>query len=174
VKVDISILENESIKLKGKQATFIVDPIKNMPKTASDGIIFLNGSKDKDTSRVTDYRTIIDGPGEYEVSGAKISGTKTPSGIIYKLSIDNISIVLGYAADAKMEGFSVGQVALINTGNNFNESFITALEPKLTILYGEKRIESAKTLGKDIASSVSKITIAKDKMPLEMEVVALG
>jgi hypothetical protein len=174
VKVDISIIGKGSLKLKGKRSTFIVDPVKDMPKTASDAVILLKGRVGKDLTRATDYRVVIEGPGEYEISGAKISGVKTVNGIIYKLTIDNVTIILGYSADAKMEGFSVGQVALINTSENFNEAFITALESKLTILYGEKRMESAKILGKNVTSSVSKITVLKDKLPTEMEVVALG
>jgi hypothetical protein len=172
--VDISIVGNQSIKLKGKQATFIVDPAKEMPKTVSDAIILLNGSHNVDVSRVTDFRIIIDGPGGYEVGGVKISGTKTAKGILYRLSIDGINIILGSAADAKMEGFNVCQVAVINTSNDFNESFVTALEAKITVLYGDKKVESAKTLGAESISLVPKITITKDKLPEKMEVAALG
>jgi hypothetical protein len=172
--VDISIVGINSIKLKGKQATIIVDPAKDMPKTPSDAVIFLNGRTNTDISRVTDFRLAIDGPGEYEVGGTKISGIRTPKGVIYKITIDSISIVLGFATDAKIEGFSVGQVAIVNTNTDFNEAFVTALEPKLVVLYGEKKMESAKTLGAENISPVSKITVAKDKLPLEMEVAVLG
>jgi hypothetical protein len=174
VVVDIAICGKNSIKLKGKQVTFIVDPGKELPKTASDAIILLNGSRDIDVAGAVDSQIIIDGPGGYEIGGAKISGTKTPIGTLYRLSIDDISIILGSAANVKMEGFNACQVAVINTGSDFNESFVTALEPKMTILYGDKKNESAKTLGAESVSSVSKITITKDKLPEKMEVVVLG
>ncbi len=80
--MDISIIGNQSIKLKGKQATFIVDPTKEMPKTAADAIILLNGLENMDISRVTDSRITIQGAGGYEVGGVKISGTVTPKGIL--------------------------------------------------------------------------------------------
>jgi len=172
--VDIAIVGKNSIKLKGKQATFIVDPTKEMSKTVSDAIILLNGSRNVDVSRVTDFRIIINGPGGYEVGGVKISGTKTTKGILYRLSIDDISIILGSAADAKMEDFNVCQVAVVNTSNDFNESFATALEAKITILYGDKKVESAKALGAESVSLIPKITITKDKLPEKMEVVVLG
>ena len=172
--MDISIVGGNSIKLKGKQATFVVDPVEKMPKTSADAIILLNGSRNIDVGRVTDYRIIIDGPGGYEVGGVKISGTKTSKETLYKLSIDNISIILGSAADAKMEGFNVCQIAVVNTTENFNESFVTALEPKMTILYGDKKTESAKTLGAESVVLVSKITITRDKLPGKMEIVVLG
>lgn len=172
--MDISIVGENSIKLKGKQATFIVDPVKEMPKTSADAVVLLNGSNNIDVGRVTDYRIVIDGAGGYEVGGIKISGTKTPKGILYRLSIDDISIILGSAADAKTEGFNVCQVAVVNTTEDFNEISITALEPKITVLYGDKKTESAKKLGAENVTLVPKMTITKDKLPEKMEVVVLG
>ncbi|MDZ4228320.1 MAG: hypothetical protein U1E54_03675 [Candidatus Levybacteria bacterium] len=172
--MDISIIGENSIKFKSKQVTFIVDPTSAMPKTSSDAIILLNGSRNIDVGRVIDYRIIIDGAGGYEVGGVKISGTKTSNGTLYRLSIDNISIILGSAADAKMEGFNVCQIAVVNTTENFNESFVTALEPKMTILYGDKKTESAKTLGTESVTLVPKVTITKDKLPEKMEIVVLA
>jgi len=172
--VDISIVDGNSIRLKGKQSTFIVDPSKKMPKTPADAVILLDGEENIDVSRVTDSRIILNGPGEYEVSGVKISGMKTPKGTLYKLSIDGISIILGFATELKTEGFNACQVALVNTGSDFNESFVTALEPKMTILYGEQKLQAAKALGKESAIPVSKVTTSKEKLPVEMEVAVLG
>lgn len=171
--MDIAIVGKNSIKIKGKQVTFIVDPEKGMPKISADAIILLDGSADIDTSRVTDYRIVIDGPGGYEVGGAKISATRTPNGTLYRFSIDDVSIVLGGAADTKTEGSDVCQVAVVNTSTDFNESFVTALESKITVLYGDKKAESAKALGTESVVPVPKITIAKDKLPEKMEVVVL-
>lgn len=173
--MDISIVGQQSIKIKGKKAAFIIDPAKGMPKTASDAIILLDGKKEIDLSRVTDYRTIIDGPGEYEIGGVKISGTKTPSGTLYRFSVDGVSVIIGYPTDAQGEGFNVCQVAVVNANIDLSESsFVTTLEPKISILYGEKKLEAAKTLGAGNTSSISKVTITKDKLPEKMEVVVLG
>jgi len=172
--VDIAIVGKNSIKLKGKQVTFIVDPTEGMPKTTADAIILLNGGDNIDVGRVIDSRITIDGPGGYEIGGSKISGTKTPKGTLYRFSIDDISIVLGFATDARIEGFNTCQVAVVNTNSDFNEAFITALEPKITFLYGDKKAESAKTLGAESVSSVPKLTIAKDKLPDKMEIVVLA
>jgi hypothetical protein len=172
--VDISVIDGNSIKLKGKQATFIVDPVKQMPKTSADGIILLAGKSNVDISRVTDFRIVIDGPGEYEVGGVKISGTKTPKGTLYDLSIDNINVILGSTAEIKAEGFNACQIAVVNTTGDFNESSLTALEPKISVLYGEKKIEAAKALGAEAVIPVSKISAIKDKLPEKMEVVVLS
>lgn len=172
--VDIAIVGQNSIKLRGKQVTFIVDPSSALPKTSADAIILSNGYADIDISRVTDSRIIIEGAGGYEVGGAKISGTTTSKGILYRISIDGLNIILGKAAETKAEGFNACQVAVVNADRDFNASFITALEPRIAVLYGDKNIEAAKTLGAENAGPVSKITITQDKLPEKMEVMVLG
>jgi hypothetical protein len=51
---------------------------------------------------------------------------------------------------------------------------VTALEPKITVLYGDKKEESAKKLGAESVNMVPKVTILKDKLPEEMEIAVLG
>lgn len=172
--MDIAIVGKNSIRMKGKQVTFVVDPIKEMPKIAADASILLNGEEGVDVSRATDTRIIINGAGGYEVGGAKISGTTTSKGTLYRISIDGVTVIIGRAAEAKAEGFSSCQVLVINTDSEFNESFVTALEPKIVVLYGNNKKEAAKTLGAENIPSVSKITVTKDKLPEKMEVVVLN
>ncbi len=171
--MDISIIGENSIRLKGKLATFIVDPSSDMPKTSADAIILLNNISSIDTSRVVDSRITIAGSGEYEIGGTKISAVSAPNGILYKFFIDNISIILGRTAEFKAEGFSACQVRVINADSEFNESFVTALEPKITVLYGSRKQEAAKTLGAENVSPISKITVTKDKLPEKMEIIVL-
>ena len=172
--MDIAIVGKTSIKIKGKKASFIVDPSKEIPKTSSDAIILSNGYDNIDISRVTDSRIIIEGAGGYEVGGVKISGALTPKGILYKLSIDDVVVIIGSPTESKTEGFTACQIAVVNTDSDFNESFVTALEPRVIVLYGTSKIDSAKTLGAENITLVSKITIAKDKLPEKMEIVVLG
>jgi hypothetical protein len=172
--VDISIIGEKSIKIKGKRTTFLIDPMKGMTKTSADAIVLLRGREGIDLSRVTDARIIVEGPGSYEVGGTRFSGLKTPNGTLYRFQIDDVVIILGRATDSKVEEFNTCQVAIVNTDENFNESFVTAMEPKITILYGDKKIESAKTLGGENIAPVSKISVGKDKFPEKMEVAVLG
>lgn len=172
--MDIAIVGKTSIKLKGKKTSFVVDPSEDAPKTSADAIILLNGYDNIDLSRVTDSRVIIDGRGEYEVGGSKVSGTTTPQGTLYRISIDGVDIVVGRGTETKAEGFNACQVAVVNTDGDFNESSITSLDPQVTVLYGTSKIEAAKILGAENIGLVPKITIAKDKLSDKMEVVVLG
>lgn len=172
--MDIAIVGKNSIKLKGKQVTFIVDPSSALPKTNADAIILLNGYDNIDISRVIDSRIIINGQGGYEVGGAKISGTTTPKGTLYRILIDGVDVIVGEVVETKAEGFSSCQVLVINTNSEFSESFVTALEPKIAVLYGDNKAEAAKTLGLENVTLVPKITTTKDKLPEKMEVVVLA
>ena len=92
--VDIAIVGKTSIKLKGRKASFIVDPSSVLPKTSADAIILLNGYDNIDISAVTDSRIIIEGAGGYEVGGVKISGALTLKCILYKLLIDDVVVII--------------------------------------------------------------------------------
>lgn len=174
--MDISILSKNCLKIKGKQVTFVVDPSKDTPKTAADAVLLLKPDSDTNTLSITDTRIVISGPGEYEVGRTKISGAKTSDGIIYKLSVDGLDIILGASIDySKLEGtFTTCQIVLLRVDNKLNEASITALEPKIAALYGDKRDEGAKTLSSQNQTNVSKLTLIKDKLPEKMEVIVLG
>ena len=172
--MDISTVGKNSIKLKGKEVTFIVDPSWEMPKISADAVVLLNGLENIDVSRVTDSRITIQGAGGYEVGGAKISGLRTSKGIIYKFLIDGLIVIVGKTAESKEDGFSACQIAVINTNGEINEPFVTALEPKVAVLYGDKKNDLAKELGAENINLIPKITITKDKLPEKMEIVVLG
>lgn len=173
--MDVSLLNKNCIKIKGKKAAFIIDPTKDITKTTGDAVIVFN-NLDVDPLRVSESRVIINGPGEYEVSEVKISGARTENGIIYKLSIDGLYVILGKSLDfSKLEGsFTTCDVAILFADSKLSEAFVTALSPKIAVLYGDKKNEGAKILGLENVSPVSKVTITKDKLPEKMEVDVLN
>ena len=73
--MDIQILGSDSLKIKVKKTTLAVDPKTSIQKFDADAIL-LTG-KEADISRINSYRVIINGAGEYEVSGLKIVGMAT-------------------------------------------------------------------------------------------------
>lgn len=173
--MDITLINKNCVKLKGKKASFVIDPEKDAPKTTADAIL-LTGVLDIDTSRVSDSRVVIKGSGEYEVTGSKITALSTPKCVVYKLSIDNVSIILGKSVDfSKLESnFTVCDIVLINVDSEFNESFITSLGPKVVVLYGDNKSDGAKKLGAKNLTPITKFSAVKDKLPEKMDVVVLG
>jgi L-ascorbate metabolism protein UlaG (beta-lactamase superfamily) len=79
--MEITYLGQSSFKIKGKDTTVVIDPYDSamlglkFTKTESDIVTISHHHKDHDAvENVTDVKKIVDGPGEYEISGVSIIG----------------------------------------------------------------------------------------------------
>ncbi|MFH1186968.1 MAG: hypothetical protein V1697_02205 [Candidatus Levyibacteriota bacterium] len=174
--MEITYLENKSLRIRSKKTSFIIDPNGDISKTPADFILLLK-NKTYDLKKVTDYRLIIAGSGEYEIGGIKISGKKAGDDFVYSMVIEKTELIIGRAdAISKMpDKAKEHEVAILNTDTVLSESIITIIEPRIAILYGENIEESIKALGKDSSSvqKTKKLSIKEGNLPEEMEVVVL-
>ncbi|MEK7160116.1 MAG: hypothetical protein AAB702_01385 [Patescibacteria group bacterium] len=173
--MDIQIFDADTLRLKIKKTTFAVDPKAGVAKFDAEAILIMD--KSFNSSRINEYRIIIEGPGEYEISGLKVSGIKSDGDTIYGLSSESVGILLAKASSLeKISKDKLGdyKIVIINTDSDLNQTLITAMEPSAVILYGEKKKEGARLLGKENASISSKISISEDKLPEELEIMLLG
>lgn len=172
--MDVQILGKDSLKIRTKKASLAVDPKAGITKFDADAILLLD--KDFDESRVSDYRLIIDGPGDYEVSGLKISAQKS-QGIMFVLSSETAHAIIAKASTLNKEPadkIDEYPIVIINADEVINESIITATEARMVVIYGEKAKEGAKALGKENPSVTSKASFSEDKLSEETEIVVLG
>jgi hypothetical protein len=173
--MDIQILGEDSLKIKSKKATLAIDPKASIQKFDADAIL-LTG-KVGDASRVTEYRVVINGVGEYEVAGLKIVGIKSEEELVFTLVSDNVRMLVAKASSLKKistEKIGDCQIVAINADDDVSESTITAMEPNIVVLYGLKAKETAKALGKEDVSVSSKASFAEDKLPEETQIMVLG
>ena len=173
--MDIQILGEDSLRIKTKKTALVVDPKTAIQKLEADAILLTN--KTGDASRVTDYRVVIDGVGEYEVSGLKIIAVKGTDDLIFSLVSENVRILVATASALKTistEKIGDYQIVIINADTDASESMITAMEPRIVVLYGLKAKETAKTLGKEEVAATSKVSFAEDKLPEETQIMVLG
>lgn len=173
--MDIQILGEDSLRIKSKKATLVIDPRTAIQKLEADAILLTN--KTGDASRVTDYRVVIDGVGEYEVSGLKIIAVKGTEDLIFSLVSDSIRILVAKVSALKTistEKIGDYQIVVINVDEDASESMITAMEPRIVVLHGLKAKEAAKALGKEDDTTQSKVSFAEDKLPEETQVMVLG
>lgn len=172
--MDIYLFGQDSLKIKSKKATLAVDPKTAIQKFDADAIL-LTG-EDTDVNRITNYRLVISGPGEYEVSGLKIGGLGADGSLMYSLISDNVNaLVVRASALKKVSAEKIGdyQIVVINADEDINESLVTAMEPNIVVVYGQKAVEAVKALGKGSAVASSKVSFAEDKLPEETEVLLL-
>lgn len=173
--MEISIVDKNTIKIKGKNVAFIIDPTPAMSKTSADAVLFLTDLEDADVqaSKVDEARVIIKGPGSFEVGGARISGVSAGRGLFYSLNIDGLNISLGNSAGAEKQQDNVStSVLVLNVDSDFKESMISSFEPSIAVLYGDKADQAVKLLGKEY-QTVSKFTQTADKLPADPQVVLL-
>lgn len=168
--MEIAILQNNSLKLKGKKATFVVDP---QDKTARSAVIVLTKS-DGDLS-INAEDVIINGPGEYELGGVKISCMRSAGAIVYTLNIDGVEILLGKISSYEKLQHKLNDqnIVIAYADSQINASFITSLASNVVIFYGDLAPSVAESFGKGNVKQMPKYTATMDKLPAEVETVIL-
>jgi len=93
--MEIKILENQSIYLKGKKENVLVNPAKEVRNDSKyPSRIFLFTSEKYDGMGFDGDKILIRAPGEYEVGGVEINGYNSGNdSILYVLYIDGIKLV---------------------------------------------------------------------------------
>jgi len=173
--MDFQILGDDTLRIKGKKVNLAIDPKEKITKFDAEAILLTD--KVFDASRVNDYRVIVEGPGEYEVSGIKITAIKSDGGLIYELVSEGANILVARASALektpadKLDDY---KIVVVNADSELNQTVITAMEPRVVVLYGKMKNEGAKKLGSTTTTVSSKFSLSEDKLPEELEVMLLG
>ncbi len=168
--MEIGILPKTSLRLKGKNASFVVNPEE---KSTFNATILLG--KAQSLAKVSEDDVVIDGAGEYEIGGVKITGIRSGSEVLYSLRIDEVDVALGTlgALDALHTKMKEYDVVVVFCDEVRNASFLTSLDSRVMIFYGEKAQEIVKASGKDNVAEMGKYVVTKDKLPQEVETIVL-
>lgn len=216
--MDIYWYGQACFKLKGKNATVVIDPydpdftgLKLPRDLQAEVILTTHEHKDHNfTSAVAPLQEagpmVFSKPGEYEVSGVVITGIKSfhdnsegsekGENTIFHLLFDGLDIVhLGDLGQLKLTEEQVAEIGqtdilLIPVGGIYTidaklaSDIVSQLEPKIIIpmhykMEGLKfELEGAegflKEMGAENAVSQPKLSISKDKLPEEPQVVMLN
>lgn len=173
--IEITLLDKNSlspIKIRGKKTALVVNPTV---KTSADAVLLLGAEESFSPEKVENQRLVIEGPGEYEISGVKITSFGRGRDLAYEILLDGVDIFLGTSKtiekvhDAKREC----EVLILRADSVVDQSFITALSPKIIVFCGEQAQASAKIFGKNEVLPTQKIQIKSEKLPEEMEVIVL-
>lgn len=168
--MDVTLLPPHAIKIKGKTASFLVEPRDTKGKLAADAVITFEQTP-IDTSLIEDVRVIISGAGDYEVGGVKMAGLKSNESSLYYLNMDNMMVMIGKASSLKSkEVVRDADVAILFADAPVDTSLLATLNPRSVIFYGPLGAENMKLLGKEATSS-SKYSVTKDKLPAELEAI---
>lgn len=172
--MDVVSLGKNSLRIKGKNGSIIIDPVESIAKIEAQALLVLKNGSDFDDSKVEGSRISVKGPGEYEVSGIKISALKSDPGIVARIDVDNVKVLVGEGSSIEkiQDKLEESQVVVVKADSAFNYSVLTTLEPKVILVYGLMSDEVGKALGKEGVKTV-KYSTTSEKLPQELELYFL-
>lgn len=209
--MDISWLGQACFKLKGKQATIVLDPYSDqigfkLPKVEADVVAVTHDHYDHNaSSEVSGDPFVITGPGEYEIKGINVvgipsfhdnkKGQERGKNILYSVQIDGVRIAhlgdLGQDELTSAQIDSLGNVGvlMIPVGSVYTIDASTAakiaasLEPDIILPMHYQDTDAKvnlepvekflKEMGKEDVETVKKLTVSRDRLPSEPQVVLL-
>jgi hypothetical protein len=181
--MEIKILDNKTIFLKGKKENILVNPNKEIlenNKYSARTLIF-TGEKFDDLGLKTES-VMIRGPGEYEIGGLEINGYSAGNGnSIYLVNIDGLTVgILGDLEDSLSEKRieKITGVDILLAPVKIKEETSAKLILDCLIPVGWTEDESALTKFLDAADQeglekVDSLKVEKDNLPDGLEIKVL-
>ena len=188
--MEIRFLGNQTIYIKGKKESVLVNPTDKDGSLKLGGRIIAFTSKDFDNLGLSTEKVILRGPGEYEIGGVEVQGVNGGNGdVIYVFTIDGVTVgVFGdlkeALSDKKQEKISSLDVMLISIKKNesISDKLILDWAKKwganylIPVGFDEPNedlirfLDKADTEGKE---GIESLKVEKDELPDGMEVVVL-
>ena len=170
--MEISLVGVNSVKLRGKRAAVTINPLE---KNSITNAAIILGKADRSLLKIREDIVTIEGPGEYETGGIKITGIQNGTDTIYSITIDNISILVGKLAEVEKihQKLQEHNVALLLAESPQDGAFTSGLASNALLFYGQHAPDIAKTLAKDGLKEMNKYQISQDKETTEIETVLL-
>lgn len=170
--MEISVQGFDSLRIRGKHAALFINP---QDKTSSYNAAILFGHPAVSSLKIRDDVVIIDGPGEYEAGGIKITGIKSEENVVYSIALDNIDILIGDRGSIEkiQQKLKEYHVVIIRAGDEGNASFAPSVGMNAVVIYGEHARAVADTVAKDEKKETTKYVLTGDKLPAETETILL-
>ena len=164
-------------RIKGKKAIILIEPsseIKNL--TAH---IIISSSLEK-SLQLKGEPVVIFGPGEYEIMEINILGIKEKFATIYKIAMDNLSLLYienleEKIPEEKVEVLNQVDILLLPASKSkVASSLVSQLEPSVIIPTDEEKFdEFLKEIGIEKAEKMGKFIVSKGELTEERKVIKL-
>lgn len=214
--MDITPLGHASFKIRGKSVTIITDPFSSdsvglkFPKNVEAQIVTVSHQHEdhNQADQIGGNPYIVNGPGEYEISGVRIEGLSTfhdtekgasrGRNTVYYIQLDRVNILhvgdLGHPlSSGDIERIGDIDILFVPVGGVYTITakqavdLVHEIEPAVVIpmhykrdglnpkLFGELQpvTDFLKEIGKEGIVPQNKLSVTKDKLPEEMQVVVL-
>jgi hypothetical protein len=167
--MEIALLSKSGLRMKGKSAIFVVDPVGPV---AANAVLMLNPSSEYENEETV----VINGAGEYEIGGVKINGLRNENNVLYSIQIDGMEVVVGSISllSAMQHKLKEHNIVIVNCNETTDASFLTSLAVNAVLFCGDNASEVAQGFEKDKLQNTNKYTASLGKLPAEMETVLLS
>lgn len=171
--MEIAMLPKGTLRIRDKNATFVIDPVEKEVQNPNGVLLLSRGFQSSDEE---DDSVVINGPGDYEVAGIKIAGTKTDRDTAYSLKIDGVDVLIGqlHSLEKMQQKLKEHQIVIVLCNSTGSTSFLTSLASNVILFYGDTAQELIQTFGKGENKQMSKYITSLSKLPVEMETVLLA
>ena len=166
--MEIALLPKSVVRLKGKTATFIINP--QTAVSANAVLMFEPGAENNSEDAV-----VLNGAGEYEIGSVKITGLRNEKSVLYSMNVDGIEVVTGSITllSVMQHKLKEHNVILVNCDEVTDASFLTSLAINAVLFCGEKAPVVAESFEKETLQKTNKYSATLGKLPTEMETVLL-
>lgn len=169
--MEVAILPQNALKLKSKQAVFFVNPTGKIAD--ANALLFLSPS-----SGANEEHVVIDSPGEYEIGGVKISGTKAGNESVFSLLLDGIDVMIGKLSAIEKIQHKIKEHSMVvvsaDESASSDAAFITGLATSMLVAFGSNGKAVIESLAKGDTQVINKVSVTKDKLPAEMQTILLA
>ena len=167
--MEIALLPKSVLRVKGKTATFAINPQSAIVANAV--LLFEPGAEFS-----TEDSVVLNGPGEYEIGGVKITGLRNEKSVLYSMNIDGMEVVVGSIAllSAMQHKLKEHNVVVVNCDETADASFLTSLAVNAVLFCGDKAEEVAQAFEKEKLQKTNKYSASLGKLPAEMETILLS
>jgi hypothetical protein len=171
--MEVQILPKNSVKIKGRLGSIGINPTSKNDQF--NAVIYIGSQLSNRPTVNEDGVAVINGPGEYEISGIKISGIRIKKDTIYSLNVDGVECMVGTirSISESQQKTKEHNLVLIDTDEVMDAAFVTSAASNAVLFYGDQAEEVVNKLAKENVKRIAKYQTTADKLPPEMETILL-
>lgn len=150
--MEISKLADASIKIKGKNASVVIDPAS---KVEAQIVIATVSQETLLLDKVEGVRLIISGPGEYEAGGIAVTGKKVKGEVFYQILEGSKIAFTTSSGISLIPDDEEYDCLIIKVTSQFTEDTLGSINRKCTVLYGDLNVATLKSENIEKAQKVN-------------------
>lgn len=150
--MEISKISDNSIKLKGKNVTLVIDPTS---KVDADIVIVTQPLESLRLDKLDAVRLIISGPGEYEAGGMSITGKDVKGSVTYEIHDQSKIMFTTSGSIADIVEDDEFDCLLVKVVGEIRDDVLGPINAKCVVLFGDLAMAVVKSENQEKTTKVN-------------------